>query len=205
HARRELALGRHRRLGERVRPSPRRVHRRGGRRLPPEALSPRPPARDPVSASRSRARVRGARDRCPRGGPGRALLPVAGRPGPAPRAGAAGQRPASSPSRGAAGGEGRAGRTPPPGTPRARAQLSGEEALSVPGRRAARRMSNHGGPRPAILVVDDTPANLGVLFELLDQAGYEVLVAEDGASALERAALARPDLILLDVLMPDLD
>src|SRR5262245_29714410 len=66
-------------------------------------------------------------------------------------------------------------------------------------------MSDHGGPRPAILVVDDTPANLGVLFELLDQAGYEVLVAEDGASALELAALARPDLILLDVLMPDLD
>jgi PAS domain S-box-containing protein len=66
-------------------------------------------------------------------------------------------------------------------------------------------MSADAGPRPVILVVDDTPANLGVLFELLDQAGFEVLVAEDGASALERAALARPDLILLDVVMPDMD
>ena len=60
-------------------------------------------------------------------------------------------------------------------------------------------------PRPVILVVDDTLANLGVLFELLDQAGFEVLVAEDGESALQHASLARPDLILLDVLMPDMD
>jgi len=56
-----------------------------------------------------------------------------------------------------------------------------------------------------ILVADDTPANLSVLLELLGQAGYEVLIAEDGESALARAAYARPDLILLDVLMPELD
>ena len=58
---------------------------------------------------------------------------------------------------------------------------------------------------PVVLMVDDTPANLGVLYELLSEAGYDVLVAEDGESALERAAYARPDLILLDVMMPGID
>lgn len=56
-----------------------------------------------------------------------------------------------------------------------------------------------------VLMVDDTPANLGVLYEVLSEAGYTVLVAEDGESALERAAYARPDLILLDVMMPGID
>ena len=41
--------------------------------------------------------------------------------------------------------------------------------------------------------------------ELLGRDGHEVLVAEDGESALERAKYAKPDLILLDVLMPELD
>jgi len=58
------------------------------------------------------------------------------------------------------------------------------------------------GRKPVVLVVDDTPANLALLFDLLGHAGLEVLVAEDGESAIERAAYARPDLILLDVLMP---
>ena len=59
--------------------------------------------------------------------------------------------------------------------------------------------------KPVILMVDDTPANLEVLFELLNEAGFRVLVAEDGASALQRAEYACPDLILLDVLMPGMD
>ena len=58
---------------------------------------------------------------------------------------------------------------------------------------------------PVILMVDDTPANLGVLSEFLGDDGYEVLVAEDGESALQRASYAHPDLILLDVLMPQMD
>lgn len=60
-------------------------------------------------------------------------------------------------------------------------------------------------PRPVVLMVDDTPANLHVLFDLLSESGFEVLVAEDGESALARAQYTRPDLILLDVLMPDMD
>lgn len=59
--------------------------------------------------------------------------------------------------------------------------------------------------RQTILIVDDVPANLGVLLDFLGDAGYEVLVAESGQSALEQVAYARPDIILLDVLMPGLD
>lgn len=56
-----------------------------------------------------------------------------------------------------------------------------------------------------ILAVDDVPANLDVLLETLEEAGYEVLVANDGETALGVAANARPDLILLDVMMPGID
>ncbi|MCB1717396.1 MAG: response regulator, partial [Candidatus Competibacteraceae bacterium] len=59
--------------------------------------------------------------------------------------------------------------------------------------------------QPVILMVDDTPANLGVLFELLSDSGFRVLVAEDGPSALTRAAYVKPDLILLDIMMPGMD
>ena len=59
--------------------------------------------------------------------------------------------------------------------------------------------------RPLILIVDDTPTNLGVLVELLSANHFAVSVAEDGESALEQVEYIRPDLILLDVLMPNLD
>jgi PAS domain S-box-containing protein len=56
-----------------------------------------------------------------------------------------------------------------------------------------------------ILIVDDTPSNLEVLFDFLADAGFTVLVAEDGESAIARAEYAPPDLILLDILMPGMD
>jgi len=56
-----------------------------------------------------------------------------------------------------------------------------------------------------ILVVDDDAASLSALFECLRRASYRVLVAQDGASALERAVNGKPALILLDVMMPDID
>jgi DNA-binding NtrC family response regulator len=59
--------------------------------------------------------------------------------------------------------------------------------------------------REEILVVDDTPANLRLLTELLSSHGYRVRPAEDGALALESVAAKTPDLILLDVSMPGLD
>jgi formate hydrogenlyase transcriptional activator len=58
---------------------------------------------------------------------------------------------------------------------------------------------------PSILVVDDTPANIGFLLETLSQAGYSVRVAQDGASALEQAQYAPPYLVLLDAMMPGMD
>ncbi len=56
-----------------------------------------------------------------------------------------------------------------------------------------------------VLVVDDMPQSLGALCIELDRAGYTVLVAADGASALTRLDLVSPDAILLDALMPGLD
>jgi DNA-binding NtrC family response regulator len=60
-------------------------------------------------------------------------------------------------------------------------------------------------PEAQILLVDDTPANLDVLTAVLEPQGYRVLAAPSGEVALRIAARARPDLILLDVLMPLLD
>ncbi|MBL9201397.1 MAG: hybrid sensor histidine kinase/response regulator [Opitutaceae bacterium] len=56
-----------------------------------------------------------------------------------------------------------------------------------------------------ILIVDDTPANLGVLVETLGGAGYQLMVAEDGEEALAQTARTQPDLVLLDVMMPGID
>ena len=59
--------------------------------------------------------------------------------------------------------------------------------------------------RPTLLIVDDSPENLTVLGELL-QDSYTVRAANSGARALELAALQpQPDLILLDIMMPDMD
>ena len=56
-----------------------------------------------------------------------------------------------------------------------------------------------------ILVVDDQPVNLAVLGDLLEPAGYQLLSATCAADALRIAAKARPDLILLDIVMPGID
>ena len=56
-----------------------------------------------------------------------------------------------------------------------------------------------------VLVVDDTPANLGVVLDLLGASGLRVLVAESGARALEVLGQQSVDLVLLDVVMPGMD
>jgi DNA-binding response OmpR family regulator len=56
-----------------------------------------------------------------------------------------------------------------------------------------------------ILIIDDVPGNLETLSECLEAASFEVLAAQDGVSGVRVAQRARPDLILLDVLMPELD
>jgi DNA-binding response OmpR family regulator/DNA-binding CsgD family transcriptional regulator len=61
----------------------------------------------------------------------------------------------------------------------------------------------HIGKR--ILIVDDVPDNLSVLFELLTQRGFHVFAADSGEQALAELQSIAPDLILLDVLMPGLN
>jgi two-component system, LuxR family, sensor kinase FixL len=58
---------------------------------------------------------------------------------------------------------------------------------------------------PCILLVDDIPANLRVLYESLNGRDYRLLVANGGAQALDIARRAHPDLMLLDIMMPDMD
>ncbi len=56
-----------------------------------------------------------------------------------------------------------------------------------------------------VLIVDDVPDNLSVLHDALDESGYTVLVATHGEAALQRAAQALPDIVLLDAMMPGMD
>lgn len=56
-----------------------------------------------------------------------------------------------------------------------------------------------------VLIVDDSPANLRVAAEYLERDGFNVAVARDGDEALARAELVRPDLVLLDLVMPKID
>ena len=56
-----------------------------------------------------------------------------------------------------------------------------------------------------ILIVDDTLANLKLLSNFLKEEGYKVHPANSGALALQSVAKKKPDLILLDIRMPDMD
>lgn len=56
-----------------------------------------------------------------------------------------------------------------------------------------------------ILIVDDTPANLTLLSHTLEPLGYEIIAASNGDQALKLAGSTKPDLILLDVMMPGRD
>jgi signal transduction histidine kinase len=60
-------------------------------------------------------------------------------------------------------------------------------------------------PKDIVLIVDDNPTNLGVLSDVLDRAGWSVSAVKSGVKALERIQFIRPDLILLDVMMPEMD
>jgi DNA-binding response OmpR family regulator/DNA-binding CsgD family transcriptional regulator len=59
--------------------------------------------------------------------------------------------------------------------------------------------------RDTLLVVDDTPETLGFLMDTLDHAGFTVLVATDGESALRLLDQITPDLVLMDAVMPGLN
>jgi DNA-binding NarL/FixJ family response regulator len=59
--------------------------------------------------------------------------------------------------------------------------------------------------RDTVLVVDDTPDTLGFLTDTLDHAGFTVLIATDGESALALVEQITPDLVLMDAVMPGMD
>lgn len=65
-------------------------------------------------------------------------------------------------------------------------------------------MSN-AGDRGTVLIVDDSPTNLGLLFDCLTSAGFRVLTAQGGESAIETVKQDCPDVILLDIIMPGID
>ncbi|MCP4368172.1 MAG: response regulator [Deltaproteobacteria bacterium] len=56
-----------------------------------------------------------------------------------------------------------------------------------------------------VLLVDDNPTNLQVLFQTLEGRGYNLLVAKNGETALAITGKAHPNLILLDIMMPGMD
>jgi len=59
--------------------------------------------------------------------------------------------------------------------------------------------------KPLILIADDRPSSRELLGLVLERSGYDVVEAEDGTQALERARATEPSLILLDLQMPGLD
>ncbi|MEJ2556115.1 MAG: response regulator, partial [Anaerolineae bacterium] len=61
------------------------------------------------------------------------------------------------------------------------------------------------GERAKILIVDDEPFNIEYLEQELEDHDYVTINAENGWVALERVAAEAPDLILLDILMPEMD
>jgi diguanylate cyclase (GGDEF)-like protein len=59
--------------------------------------------------------------------------------------------------------------------------------------------------KPIVLIVDDNPHNLRVVTDMMEESGYESVIALSGKKALGFIELQKPDLILLDVKMPELD
>jgi two-component system, cell cycle response regulator len=77
-----------------------------------------------------------------------------------------------------------------------------------PGPRARERPARPGeapGETARILVVDDNPDNLEIISARLQFRGYDVVLAERGEAAIEQVRTQEPDLILLDIMMPDMD
>jgi len=68
-----------------------------------------------------------------------------------------------------------------------------------------RKESDINVSNASILIVDDTPANIDILWKMLETEGYNISGVPNGKLALELADKAQPCLILLDVMMPEMD
>lgn len=64
---------------------------------------------------------------------------------------------------------------------------------------------NKNENQPLVLIVDDNSGNLQVLGNILSEKGYKIAIAESGGEALNFVSKKHPDLILLDILMPEMD
>jgi twitching motility two-component system response regulator PilH len=56
-----------------------------------------------------------------------------------------------------------------------------------------------------VLIVDDSPTEMHILKGILEKEGYSILTAGDGKAGVEEAKRSKPDLILMDVVMPDMN
>jgi twitching motility two-component system response regulator PilH len=65
--------------------------------------------------------------------------------------------------------------------------------------------TNHRMAIKRILIVDDSPTERHVLNDLLTKAGFEVVASDSGEDAIHKSKQAKPDLILMDVVMPGLN
>ncbi|WP_437836217.1 protein kinase domain-containing protein [Sorangium sp. So ce1153] len=83
------------------------------------------------------------------------------------------------------------------------APAAGAPAPQVAGRWA--RVTGYAGPRRAVLVVDDQAENRAVLRDMLAPLGFVVVEASGGGEALALASARRPDLVVMDLAMPELD
>lgn len=59
--------------------------------------------------------------------------------------------------------------------------------------------------KAVILIIDDSPTNLKILLKYLRSSGFEIRMAENGEAGLAQVKLLKPDIILLDVMMPGID
>lgn len=66
-------------------------------------------------------------------------------------------------------------------------------------------MSGFNDECPSIMIIDDTPENLSLLVDVLQNSGYQVFAFASGSAALNAMQQNPPDLILLDIYMPDMD
>ncbi|MCP4398787.1 MAG: AAA family ATPase [bacterium] len=80
-----------------------------------------------------------------------------------------------------------------------------QEVAETPANVPERDVIGYAGERKRILLVDDNPANLAMLFAMLDPLGFELETAGDGGQAPGMVARHRPDLVLMDLLMPGID
>ena len=58
---------------------------------------------------------------------------------------------------------------------------------------------------PKVLVIDDEPSLATIVSRFLEDAGFEVETATSGLEGLEKATTLRPDAVILDIMMPDMD